>query len=49
VKSGSQYVVVVRLTFPWESGSIATSDAGGTLVTPDKIVRGGGTTEWKDR
>ena len=29
------------------SGSIATSDAGGTLVTPRRIVRGGGTTEWK--
>ena len=25
------------------------SDAGGTLVTPRRIVRGGGTTEWKDR
>ena len=46
VKSGSQYVVVVRLC---PSGSIATSDAGGTLDTPRRIVRGGGTTEWKDR
>jgi hypothetical protein len=42
---GAQYVVVVLRP----SGSIATSDAGGTLVTPRRIVRGGGTTEWKVR
>src|ERR1700754_4239223 len=40
VKSGSQYVVVVVRP----AGSIATKDAGGTLVTPRRIVRGGGTT-----
>src|SRR5215218_8735795 len=44
VKSGSQYAVVVRRP----SGSIAISDAGGTFDTPRRIVRGGGTTEWKD-
>ena len=27
----------------------STSDAGGTLLTPRRIVRGGGTTEWKVR
>ena len=47
--TSSRRLLADALRQAYESGSNAIRVAGGTLLTPRRMVRGGGTTEWKLR